>query len=91
MEYGEVLDVPPDHLKPTTTASAGQLDHPESEPPAGLIKVVVVVEELKIAALEIGALKETNIKGAINKVITILERLRKRFSASMLSPSQLTK
>ena len=75
MEYGEVFDVPPDHLKPTTTASAAQLEDPELEPPAGLIKVVVVVDELKIAALEIGVLKEKNVKGAINKVITILDRL----------------
>jgi len=75
MEYGEVFDVPPDHLKPTTTASEAQLEDPELEPPAGLIKVVVVVDELKIAALEIGVLKEKNVKGAINKVITILDRL----------------
>ncbi len=75
MGYGEVFDVPPDHLKPTTTASAAQLEDPELEPPAGLIKVVVVVVVLRIAALEIGVLKEINIKGAINKVMTNLARL----------------
>ncbi len=75
MEYGEVFDVPPDHLKPTTTASAAQLEDPALDTLAGLSKEVVVVDELKIAALEVGVLKEKNMKGEINKVITILERL----------------
>jgi hypothetical protein len=78
----------PDQRKPTTTASAGQEDQPESKPPEGLINEVRVVVALSKLALALGATRETmsDANAAVKN-----ERRKKRESALLFSPLAMRK